>query len=75
MRSTAEVLAHHLKCFAARDLDGILADYSVDALFLSVEGALRGPDAIRAVFEKVFSQFAKPGASVASKLRLAGGCM
>ena len=35
MRSTAEVLDHHLKCFADRDLDGVLADYSADVLFLA----------------------------------------
>lgn len=73
MRSTAEVLAHHLKCFAERDLDGILADYPADALFFAAEGALRGPAAIRVVFEKMFSEFAKPGASIVSKLRLVEG--
>lgn len=73
MRSTAEVLDHHLKCFANRDLDGILADYSADALFFAAEGAQRGLGAIRGVFEKLFSEFAKPGASVASKQRLVEG--
>jgi ketosteroid isomerase-like protein len=62
MRSTAEVLGHHLKCFADWDLDGIMADYSADARFFAAEGALRGLGAIRAVFEKMFSEFAKPGA-------------
>ncbi len=32
MRSTMEVLDHHLKCFADRDLDGVLADYDVSHL-------------------------------------------
>ena len=73
MRSTAEVLAHHLKCFAGRDIDGILSDYSADAVFFSVERAVRGLDAIRAVFEKLFSEFAKPGASITSKQRLIEG--
>jgi len=41
MRSTAEVLDDHLQCFAARDLEGILADYSPDAVFFGPEGALR----------------------------------
>jgi ketosteroid isomerase-like protein len=65
MRSTAELLDHHLKCFAARDMDGVLADYSADAVFLRPEGALRGPNAIKPVFERMFAEFAKPGASVA----------
>ncbi len=49
MRSTAEVLDHHQKCFANRDLDGLLADYSADAAFLGPEGALHGPNAIKPV--------------------------
>ena len=73
MRSTAEVLDHHLKCFAARDMDGVLADYLADALFFGPEGALRGPNAIKPVFEKMFAEFAKPGASVARKQRLIEG--
>jgi len=73
MRSTAEVLAHHFKCFAARDLDGIMADYSVDALFFTPDGALRGTEAIRGVFEKLFVEFAKPGVSIASRKRLIVG--
>ena len=72
-RSTAEVLAHHFKCFADRDLDGIMADYSAEALFFAPDGALRGLEAIRGVFEKLFSEFSKPGVSIASKLRQVEG--
>lgn len=68
IRSTAEVLAHHPKCFADRDFDGIIADYSTDALFFTSDGVLRGPEAIRGVFEKLFREFAKPGASINSLL-------
>ena len=64
MRSTAEVLDHHLKCFAARDMEGVLADYSADAVFFGPEGALRGPNAIKPVFEKIFAELAKPGKSL-----------
>jgi ketosteroid isomerase-like protein len=73
MRSTAEVLEHHLQCFGSRDLDGILEDFAPGAVFFSAEGALRGPAAIRGVFEKLFNEFAKPGASLTSKLRLVEG--
>jgi len=72
-RSTAEVLTHHFKCFADRDLDGIMADYSAEALFFTPDGALRGLETIRGVFEKLFSEFAKPGVSIASKLRQVEG--
>jgi ketosteroid isomerase-like protein len=73
MTSTAEVLAHHFKCFADRDLDGIVADYAADALFFTPDGVLRGPEGIRGVFEKLFSEFAKPGTSITSKKRLIEG--
>lgn len=41
MRSTSDVLAHHLKCFAARDLEGLMADYAAGALFFTPDGVLR----------------------------------
>ena len=35
---TSDVLDHHLKCFGENDIDGILADYSTDAvLFISTD--------------------------------------
>jgi hypothetical protein len=47
-----------------------MADYSTDAAFFSPDGALRGPEAIRGVFEKLFSEFSKPGASLTPRLTL-----
>jgi ketosteroid isomerase-like protein len=73
MKSTAEVLDHHLKCFANRDINGLMADYSADAVFLGPEGARRGPDAIRPAFERFFAEFAKPGMSFARKQQLIEG--
>jgi hypothetical protein len=67
MRSTAGVLANHLKCFAARDIEDTLSDNSADAVFFWADGAVRGPDVIRIVFEQVFRAFAKPGAFITSK--------
>ena len=58
VKSTSDVLAHHLKCFAARDLDGLMEDYAADAVFFTLGGVLRGREAIRGVFEKLFSEFA-----------------
>jgi hypothetical protein len=43
------------------------------AVFFGLEGALRGPNAIKPVFERTFAEFAKPGASVARKQRLIEG--
>ncbi len=61
--SINDVLDRHLKCFAERDLDGILADYSSDAVLFSPTGPLKGPDAIRPLFQTLVSEFAKPGSA------------
>jgi len=48
MTSTQEVLDHHLKCLAAGDLEGIVADYAPDVVLItppghfSSDGILRG---------------------------------
>ena len=73
MSTTAEILDHHQKCFANRDLNGLLADYSADAVFFGPEGALRGPAAIKPVFERLFAEFSKPGVSFARKQQLIEG--
>ena len=61
--STGDVLDRHLKAFAAADLDGLLADYSTDAVLFSPAGPLKGPDAIKPMFQQLITEFAKPGAS------------
>src|SRR5260221_13959841 len=61
--STKDVLDHHLKCFGEGNLEGILADYSSDAVLFMPTGPLKGPDAMKPVFQTIFSEFAKPGAS------------
>jgi ketosteroid isomerase-like protein len=63
MTTTQTVLEHHLQCFGAGDLDGILSDYAPDAVFFTPDGPLVGPDAIKQVFIAMFAEFGKPGAS------------
>jgi len=63
MPTTSDVLDQHLKCFGENDLDGVLADYSSDAVLFVPGRPLRGPDAIKPFFQAFFSEFAKPGAS------------
>jgi ketosteroid isomerase-like protein len=63
MSTTKDVLNQHLNCFAENDLEGLLADYSSDALFFIPGEPLRGPDAIKPFFQAILSEFAKPGAS------------
>ena len=63
MKTTRDVLASHLKAFAAHDLQGILADYAPRAVFFTQDGLLVGTDALRPLFQALIAEFAKPGAS------------
>lgn len=69
MRSTQDVLDHHLACFGRGDLDGILADYAPTAIMFTPTGALKGPAAMRPVFQAIFTEFGKPGTSFSMKHR------
>lgn len=73
MLSTSEVLDRHLKSFAERDLDGVVADYSPDAVFLAPAGSLKGPAAIKPLFQDLISEFAKPGSSFTMQHRCVDG--
>ena len=48
-------------CFGKGDLEGILADYSPDAVLFMPAGVITGVDAIKPVFQHILSEFAKPG--------------
>ncbi|MFN7997720.1 MAG: nuclear transport factor 2 family protein [Bryobacteraceae bacterium] len=63
MISTSDVLDRHLRSFADLDLDGVLADYSPDAVLFAPHGPLKGPAAIKPLFEGLVSEFGKPGSS------------
>lgn len=63
MATTQDVLANHLKCFGAGDLDGILSDYARDAILVTPDGPLKGVDEIRPLFVSMIEEFQKPGAT------------
>ena len=73
MLSTSDVLDRHLKSFAGRDIDGVLADYSPDAVLFAPTGPLKGPDAIKPLFQTLVSEFAKPGSSFTMLTRFIEG--
>lgn len=58
---TDALLNHHLKNFGAGDIDALVAEYADDAIFLTAQGVLRGPAAIRPLIEAVVGEFSKPG--------------
>ena len=73
MISTRDVLDRHLKSFADHDVDGVMADYSPEAVFFVPDGPLIGPDAIRPLFQALVSEFAKPGSSFTIQQRYIEG--
>ena len=73
MSSTQDVLDRHLQCFGRGDLDGILADYSSTAVLFTADGPLKGPAAMRPLFQAVFAEFRKPGASFSMKQQSVDG--
>src|SRR5215510_13600572 len=68
-----EVVENHLKCFSEGDLEGILADYAPDAVFFTPNGALRGMDEIRPLFQAMITEFGKPGAVFSMKHQFVDG--
>jgi ketosteroid isomerase-like protein len=61
MRSTKDVLDHHVKCFFESDLEGILSDYAPDAVFFTPDGAFKGADGIRPFYRTMLTEWGKPG--------------
>ena len=70
MTTTSDVLANHLKCFAERDLEGILSDYAPDAVLFTMDGPLKGHGAIRSLFTTMLAEFGKPGAEFSLRQQL-----
>jgi uncharacterized protein (TIGR02246 family) len=55
VRTPQEVFQHHAEALIAGDLEGIVADYSDDAVFITPDGVLHGKDGIRQAFTKLLS--------------------
>jgi hypothetical protein len=60
-RTPQEVFQHHGEVLMAEDLDGIVSDYTDDALFITPDGVRRGKDGVREGFVKLLGDV--PGAS------------
>jgi hypothetical protein len=54
-RTPQEVFQHHAEVLIAGDLDGIVSDYSDDALFITPDGVKHGKDGVRDGFVKLLS--------------------
>lgn len=73
MPITKDIVNQHLKCFAEKNVDGVLADYSSDAVLFVPGGPLRRTAAIKAFFEALVSEFSKPGATFSMEQQHADG--
>lgn len=71
--STSDVLDRHLNSFFKYDVVGILADYSSDAVLFTPAGPLKGPAAIKPLFQSLVSEFAKPGSAFTMQHRSVDG--
>ena len=60
-RTPQEVFQHHGEVLMAEDLDGIVSDYTDDALFITPDGVRRGKDGVREGFVQLLGDV--PGAS------------
>jgi ketosteroid isomerase-like protein len=49
-RTSQEIFAHHAEALMAGDIDGIVADYTDDAVFITPAGTLHGKDGVRRGF-------------------------
>jgi ketosteroid isomerase-like protein len=54
-RTPQEVFAHHAEALGAGDLEGIVADYAEDAVFISPAGVHRGQGGIRTAFTQLLA--------------------
>ncbi len=60
---TRKVVQHHLDAFGSGDMKEMMADYSDESVIITPVGEVRGMAAIQSMFEGLFAEFAKPGAS------------
>jgi ketosteroid isomerase-like protein len=55
VRTPQEVFQHHAEVLIGGDLEGIVSDYSDDAVFITPAGVLHGKDGVRQGFTKLLS--------------------
>ena len=71
--TTADVLQRHVKCFSDGDLEGLVSDYSENAVFFTPNGPLKGRDPIREFFRALINEFGQPGTTFSMQLQSIDG--
>ena len=67
-RTPKEIFAHHVEALGGENLEGIVADYSDDAIFMTPAGILQGKAGIRQAFTKLLSDVPKAKWSLKTQL-------
>jgi ketosteroid isomerase-like protein len=71
--TTEDVLRRHVTCFSEGDLEGLVSDYSADAVLFTPKGPLKGHDSIREFFRALIREFAQPGTTFSMQLQSIDG--
>ncbi len=71
--TTEEVLRRHVKCFFEGNLDGLVSDYSADAVLFTPNGPLKDHDPIREFFRTLITEFGQPGTTFSMLLQSIDG--
>lgn len=69
MSTTASVLEHHLDAFGNQNLEEVMADYDESSVVITNDGTYRGIDEIQGLFEGLFADFDRQGATIAVHLQ------
>jgi ketosteroid isomerase-like protein len=71
--TTEEVLQRHVKCFFEGNLEGIVSDYSADAVLFTPNGPLKGHNPIREFYRALINEFGQPGTTFSVQLQSIDG--
>jgi len=67
-RTPQQIFQHHAEALGAENIDGVVADYSDDAFFMTPAGVLRGKAGIRQAFTKLLSDIPQANWSLKTQL-------
>jgi hypothetical protein len=59
--TTQDILQHHMESIGAGNVDQILNDYTEESVILTAEGAIKGREKIRELFENFTTHMLPPG--------------
>ena len=65
-RTTQEVLQHHGEALGARDLEGVLADYTADAVLITPQGSFTGTAGARDAWSRLLGDLPNAELSLSS---------